>query len=80
MPTLELNPDERIRRKARSTGTTVGLVDCGKDHPDGPWTIVCEDHRGCMHHQTRKLAEGWLSHPEDWCPDCMEAAKAKVGG
>jgi hypothetical protein len=70
VPKLDLAGDERLRRKARSTGTVVALIFYGKDHSDGPWMTLCEDHAGCVHHDTRKLAEGWLSHPEDWCPGC----------
>lgn len=60
----------RGSRKARSTGTQVYIEDMGKSHLDGRYMTVCEDHGGCVHHATRKLAEEWLSHPEDWCPTC----------
>ena len=59
------------RRKARSAGTVVYL-ESTKDSGDGPWMTVCETHGGCVHHETRKLAEQWLSHPEDSCPTCQE--------
>ena len=62
-------------RKARSTGTHVGLYqaqEAGIERdPEYPWATVCEEHGGLMLHPTRTLAEGWLSHPEDWCPVCM---------
>jgi hypothetical protein len=59
-------------RKARSTGTMVYLEDMGAGYSDGRWMTVCETHGGCVCHSTRKLAEQWLSHPEDWCPTCQE--------
>lgn len=62
-----------ISRKARSTKTMVELIDCGIDHPDGRWMTVCIDHGGCVHHDNRINAQGWLSHPEEWCPVCQES-------
>jgi hypothetical protein len=59
-----------IERKTRS-GRRVYLDRGGvESDPETPWTTVCEDHGGCVSHRTRKLAESWLSHPEDWCPGC----------
>jgi hypothetical protein len=58
------------RRRTRSTKTIVTLSFEGHDHPDGPWMTLCEDHGGCVHHQTKALALQWLSHPEEWCPTC----------
>lgn len=66
---------EKLTRKARSTGTRVYLERFDKDHSDGPYATVCEDHGGIVHHPTRKLAEQWLSHPEDWCPTCQGVPK-----
>jgi len=59
-----------LSRRCRSTGTRVALYHT-PDCDDGPWQTVCEDHGGCVHHQSRRLALQWLSHPEDWCPDCQ---------
>ena len=59
------------RRKARSTGTTVSLFVPGAQSSDEGWMTLCEDHGGCIMHVTRRDAEGWLSHPEEWCPYCM---------
>lgn len=56
-----------LERRARSTKTVVQLW---RDLDDMPWMTVCADHGGCVGHDTRKLAEGWLSHPEEWCPTC----------
>jgi hypothetical protein len=66
-----------ISRVAQSVGTEVYLQFQGYRHPDGPWMTVCDFHGGCVHHKTRKLAEEWLSHPEDWCEECV--AKATGG-
>jgi hypothetical protein len=63
-------------RKARSTGTHVGLYDAleagFESDPETPWATVCEEHGGIVCHATRKAAETYLSHPEDWCPTCQE--------
>lgn len=64
-----------IQRRARSTGTLVGLYNgeqAGMDTDDGaaPWSIVCEVHGTILNHSSRKLAESHLSSPHDWCEDC----------
>ena len=60
-----------IRRRARATGTHVCLVyNWGADAAQ-PWETICEEHGGVCSHQTRRLAEDWLSHPDEWCEDCM---------
>lgn len=67
-----------LYRKARSTGTHVGLyksVEAGiETDPEYPWSTVCEPHGGVVCHETRKKAESFLSHPEEWCPVCQENA------
>lgn len=62
-----------IERVARATGTTVQLVDRGPsdEHGDYRWETICCDHGGVCSHETRRLAEGWLPHPNEWCEDCM---------
>lgn len=63
---------ELLRRLCRSTGTTVALVDRGADDDeDNRWETICVDHGGVCSHQSRKLATEFLSHPEEWCEDCM---------
>lgn len=66
-------------RKARSTGTHVGLYHSDEagieSDPELPWSIVCEEHAGVVSCKTRKDAESYLSHPEDWCPTCQEATR-----
>jgi hypothetical protein len=67
----------RILRRARSTGTLVGLyhaAEAGIDNdPENPWVTVCEEHNTFVSHQTRKHAEGFLSHPYEWCELCRQA-------
>lgn len=63
------------RRKARSTGTMVSVVDNRQQQfmaDDLRWYTVCEDHGGCVGHNTRAFAVGWASEPEGWCPLCQE--------
>lgn len=61
-----------IERKARATKTIVQLVDRGKDDfEDQRWETICVDHGGVCSHNTRALATDWLSHPDEWCEDCM---------
>lgn len=61
-------PQLKVRRRARSTKTVVELW---RDYDEEPWMTVCVDHGGCVGHDTRRLAERWLSHPEEWCPTCQ---------
>lgn len=77
-----LRPGCVILRRARSTGTVVGLYrgkEAGLDTDGGraPWATICEgpdgeSHGGVVSHETRALAEGWLSNPDVWCPHCLE--------
>ncbi len=60
-----------LERKARATGTRVYLVHNPDADPDQPWETVCEDHGGVCSHQTRSVATSFLSHPDEWCEDCM---------
>ena len=57
-------------------GALVGLyraAEAGMEtDPETPWATVCEPHGGIVCHATATLARGWLSHPEDWCPECQE--------
>lgn len=32
---------------------------------------LCEPHGCNAMHLTRRDAEGWLSHPDQWCATCM---------
>ena len=61
--------------KARSTGTTVSVVDNRHQEfmdDDQRWYTVCEDHSGLCGHPTRALAMAWSSEPEVWCPGCQK--------
>ncbi len=60
-----------LRRKARATGTYVALVYAPSADPDQPWETICEEHGGVCSHQSRAVATSWLSHPDEWCEDCM---------
>lgn len=61
-----------IERVARATGTTVMLVDRGAgEEGEHRWETICVDHGGVCSHETRRLAADWLSHPDEWCEDCM---------
>ena len=68
----------REYRKARSTGTHVGLYDGeeqGLDTDGGRWSTVCEDHGSVVSHQTYADARAWMSTPEAWCEACMEVPR-----
>jgi len=80
---LALDAEQRARagcitlRRARSTRTIVGLyksreADMDDDEGELPYTTFCEEHNTLVSHATRKIAEGHLSHPEQWCEDCQE--------
>ena len=70
-------------RRARSTGTYVGLYyadEAGiESDPNWKWATVCEEHCSLMAHRTRALAVGWLSHPEEWCEECMAEYNIATG-
>ena len=63
--------DVVLERRCRATGTVVYLEFAPEADADQPWQTVCEDHGGVCCHSTRKLAERFLSHPDEWCEDCM---------
>jgi hypothetical protein len=68
-------PEGRVEcRRARSTGTLVGLYRSGEggleDDPELPWTVVCEDHSALVSMATREQGRTAMSCPEDWCPYC----------
>ena len=68
----------RVLRRARSTGTLVGLYDAepaGFDSDGGRWATVCETHGYLVYHETRTVAESHLSHPEEWCAVCQGEEK-----
>lgn len=78
-----------LERKARSTGTTVQLVDRGpleeddgRDEGDDRWETICVEHGGVCSHQTRKLARSFMAAPEEWCEagddgGCMALAEQR---
>jgi hypothetical protein len=64
-----------VSRKARTTGTSVSIYNNEQamlDADGGAWSTVCEDHSWIVAHRSLKIAHRWLSHPEDWCEECMK--------
>ena len=62
------------QRRARSTGTLVGLYQgeqAGMDTDGGLWQTVCEVHGGIASHVTLALARWHMASPEGWCEECM---------
>lgn len=63
-----------LLRKTRA-GIVVGVyntAEAGLDSTEGAWACVCETHGGIVNFNTKTGAKSWVSHPEDWCPDCQE--------
>ena len=68
-----------LERKCRATGTLVALAAPGVEaEVDEGWMTLCVDHGGVVGHSTRKLAEQWLSHPDEWCPTCQEQVTIEI--
>lgn len=70
----------RQRRRARSTGTHVGVYDgeqAGMDTEGGRWQTVCEEHGHVISHTTLTTARSWAAAPEQWCETCMPDAEAE---
>jgi hypothetical protein len=63
----------RIARN-RQTGTVTTVID-NRDrwYSDDPedWINECHDHATLLSHETRKLAEEFAAHPEEWCEFCQ---------
>jgi hypothetical protein len=66
------------RRRTRSTGTTVEVLDLRtyptppSDEADGGrWLTICDEHGGNVQHETRALAISWASDPATWCDGCQ---------
>jgi hypothetical protein len=73
--------------KARSTGTTVALVDNRAKQFDADdesaWFTLCIEHNAVAGHANARVASAWRSRPEGWCPKCKKgdhprAAAAKA--
>lgn len=65
----------RQYRRARSTGTLVGLYngdEAGMDTSSGdqPWSLVCEPHGFVSSFETIRSARSFASCPEQWCEVC----------
>jgi hypothetical protein len=65
------------QRKARSTGTLVGVYDAVAQgiETEYPWVCVCEAHGNCVCFDSLRLAKFQAVCPEGWCEDCREALK-----
>lgn len=86
MTALDLRQEREDRagcrqlRRARSTGTLVGVYDgeeAGLDTDGGRWSTVCEDHGTIIAHDTLTLARYHSSAPEGWCEECMKPAELR---
>lgn len=61
-----------ILERTTRAGVRVQLNDRGSnDDGGGRWETICVDHGGVCSHESRKLATEFLSHPDEWCEDCM---------
>ena len=61
-------------RRSRATGTTVVLLRGPESEmTDYPYLLLCDEHGGICEFETRRSAETFLSHPDEWCPTCQEA-------
>ena len=60
-----------IHRECRESATQVQLVYNYEADPTQPWETICVHQGGVCSHETRALAESFLSHPSEWCEDCM---------
>jgi hypothetical protein len=66
----------RAHTKARSTGTTVILVDGYVQGVESPglgdrWALICDDHGGVVCFDRYEDARATIAHPEHWCPTCQ---------
>lgn len=63
------------QRKARATGTVVGVYHGGQSgmerDDDFPWITVCEEHNTLCTHATLALALSHASDPAGWCGECQ---------
>lgn len=65
------------RRRNRETGTTIALVDQGRDNIDGHrWETWCEDHGQTCSHPTKRLAISHMAYPASWCSQCADELEA----
>jgi len=68
----------RAHTRARSTGTTVILVDAYEQGLESPemggdrWFLICDEHAGCCGWSVQSDARSFMSVPEQWCPTCQE--------
>jgi hypothetical protein len=63
----------RQLRRARSTGTLVGVYDggpAGLDTDGGRWHTICDEHGFVCSHDTLETARAFAASPEEWCEPC----------
>ena len=68
-------------RKARSTGTFVGLYIAEMAHADtqgGKYITICEEHSTVINHATRQLAASHMSSVDSWCEQCVKVKQSDV--
>lgn len=61
--------------RGRERNLLVGLYrndEAGLDDDGGrqPWSTVCERHHHVISHDTRAIAESWVTAPDQWCEGC----------
>lgn len=63
-------------REQRLVGVYDGREGSGGVEDDLRWYTLCllpgEKHGGLVYHRTRKTAEDWASHPQDYCEGCRD--------
>lgn len=57
-------------------GEAAGIDTDNGDGPPQPFSTVCERHHHVISHDTLTLAREWVTHPEQWCDECMAADEA----
>lgn len=68
----------RLWRKARRTGTYVGLYNSEEAGIDGEkWACVCEEHHTMLTVPTFDVARSHLSYPTEWCDACRANEKER---
>lgn len=67
--------------KARSTGTTIWVIDNRDgsfDSADLGWFTLCCTHGMVCSHESRRVAMDFASAPEEWCQECRLLAKVRA--
>lgn len=71
---LDLLDGYRDHTRARSTRTTVVLVDAAEDpfldEDEARWALLCLDHGFLWADDDQVALRNAMSHPETWCRNC----------